>query len=201
MLLHGSTGTEQALKAVGEILEAQGDRIAVAVVGGAALNLLGVVDRTTRDVDILALGLPPDSPTPRLVEPPEQLPEPLVRAARLVAGRLGLADDWLNAGPALQWRQGLPDGLEQRVCWRQYGGLNLGVVDRRDLVFLKLYAAADSTGASSVHYQDLLALSPGEEELHSATDWVRSQDVSPEFHQILEQVLQHVRADTQADRE
>ena len=41
-MLLGSTGTEDALRAVGEILEANGEEFAIAVVGGAALNLLGV---------------------------------------------------------------------------------------------------------------------------------------------------------------
>ena len=77
MLLHGSTETEQALKAVGEILEARGHAYAVVMVGGAALNLLGVVDRPTRDVDIMAFGEPPTDPSPKLIAPPQDLPEPL----------------------------------------------------------------------------------------------------------------------------
>jgi hypothetical protein len=49
-MLHGNTGTDAALKALGEILEAEGECFAVAVVGGSALNLLGIMDRATRDV-------------------------------------------------------------------------------------------------------------------------------------------------------
>lgn len=50
-----------------------------------------------------------------LREPPEPLPSPLVQAARAVARDLGLDPDWLNAGPALQWRAGMPPGLEARI--------------------------------------------------------------------------------------
>lgn len=79
--------------------------------------------------------------------------------------------------------------------WRRYGTLAVGIVGRRDLIFLKLYAAADSMGPASVHYRDLLALSPGEGELQAAADWVCTQDASPEFHRILNEVVQHVASD------
>ncbi len=156
MLLHGSTETEQALKAVGEILEARGHAYAAVVVGGAALNLLGVVDRPTRDVDIMAFGEPPTDPSPELIAPPQHLPEPLAQAVELTASDLGVA------------------GL-------------------RDLIFLKLFAAAAS-GPSSVHYSDLIALTPSEEELSAAAEWVAMQDASPDFHRILKEVVAHVRS-------
>lgn len=198
-MLHGSTGARDALKAVGEILDAEGQCFAIVVVGGTAMNLLGVVDRATRDVDIIAIGHPPDAATPGLREPPAQLPPGLNRAVTLVAKDLGLDSDWLNTGPALQWKQGLPPGLASRVHWSMYAGLHVGVVDRRDLVFLKLYAAADSPGPASVHYQDLLALKPTTEELREARDWILSQDASPDFHNVLEQVFGYVRKDSRAD--
>ncbi|HEY5060147.1 MAG TPA: hypothetical protein VII52_01365, partial [Gemmatimonadaceae bacterium] len=128
-----------------------------------------------------------------LREPPEPMPEPLIRAARTVARDLELDPNWLNAGPALQWRAGLPPGLEQRVEWRQYAGLWVGVVARYDLIFFKLFAAADSAGTHSVHYQDLLALRPSTSELDAAAAWVRTQDASPDFADILDLVVRHVR--------
>jgi hypothetical protein len=42
-----------------------------------------------------------------------------------------------------------------------------------------------------VHFQDLLALRPTEIELKEAAEWVRLQDTSPQFAEILEQVLDH----------
>ena len=112
---------------------------------------------------------------------------------RLTSGEeMGLAPGWLNAGPALQWRQGLPDGFAERVTWRSFAALQVGVADRMDLIFLKLYAAADS-GPSSVHYQDLLRLAPTGEEL---ARWVKTQDASPDFPTIVDQVIEHAKADT-----
>lgn len=107
---------ETALTKVGELLDAQGEAFAIVILGGAALNLLGVVARTTTDVDILAMGLPGDVSRPRQIsEPPARLPESLARAIRLVAGEMGLAADWMNTGPAPQWRTGLPAGLAGRI--------------------------------------------------------------------------------------
>jgi hypothetical protein len=170
----GSTQIESALQAVGELLAAEGHTIGIVIVGGAALNLLGIVERTTRDVDVLAFAVPGKGDRPRLVEPPE---------------------DWLNTGPALQWRQGLPPGFETRVEWRQFSALTVGIAGRYDLIFLKLYASADSTGPESVHYQDLLRLQPSGDELDEAAQWVRTQDTSSAFARILEEVLSHAGKD------
>jgi hypothetical protein len=203
MHLTGAGDVSDALMLVGELLAAEGREYAVTILGGAALNLLGIVERTTTDVDILAFATPwaGDSPPPhpRLHEPPEPIPEPLARAARTVARDLDLDPGWLNAGPALQWRAGLPPELETRVRWRRYAALWVGIVDRYDLVFFKLFAAADSTGPKSVHYQDLLALNPSIEELQAAAGWVRQQDASPEFSNILDRVVTHVRTDLGLD--
>jgi hypothetical protein len=71
----------------------------------------------------------------------------------------------------------------------------VGIVSRYDLVFFKLFAAADDSGTDSVHYQDLLALNPTASELHAAAEWVRGQDASDAFAEILERVVTHVRRD------
>lgn len=198
MDLTGPGDVDEALTLVGELLAAEGHEYAVTILGGAALNLLGIVERTTADVDILAFATPRPGGAPEqatLHEPPEPIPEPLARAARTVARDLGLDPGWLNTGPALQWRAGLPSGLEQRVEWRRYAALWVGVVARYDLIFFKLFAAADATGPQSVHYQDLLALRPSGAELDAAAAWVRTQDASPEFANVLDRVVSHVRQD------
>jgi len=200
MYFTGESDIENALQKVGELLTLQAETYAIVVLGGAALNLLGIVERVTTDVDILAFARQDGGTTARLEEPPDPMPEPLARAARTVARDLGLEDDWLNIGPALQWRSGLPGGLEGRVHWRQYGpALRVGLVDRYDLIFFKLYAAVDSTGPQSVHYQDLLALQPTSDELDRGRDWVALQDASPEFQRVLEVVVNHVGTDLKLD--
>jgi len=198
MELESSANIDTALSRVAELLAFAGEHYAVAVLGGAALVLLGIVDRATSDVDILAFAKS-DSPQPDLREPPEPFPEPLRRAIDTVARDMSLEERWMNAGPALQWKQGLPPGIAARVQWRHYGpavlpelGLDIGLVSRYDLVFFKLYATVDHATTRSVHYKDLLALSPTHEELIAAASWVRQQNASPEFGEILDQVVSHV---------
>lgn len=191
--MDGPDSIHRALQLVGELLAARGERIHIVVIGGAAVNLLGFVRRATTDVDILAFARE-EGPGPlRLTPPEEPLPKVMRDAAAAVASDLGLDPNWLNTGPASQWSTGLPPGLSGRVSWRDYGGLVVGLVARIDLIHFKLYAAADDRGPESVHFQDLLALSPSDEDLETAARWVREQDTSPEFAAILTQVIDHAR--------
>lgn len=184
-----------ALQALGEVLASQGESIAVVAVGGAALILQGFVQRTTQDIDIIALARDPGEMMPKAIEPPEPLPESLSQAIIRVARDFGLPEDWMNTVVGLQWKTGLPPGFAERIHWERYDGLWFGVADRYDLTFLKLFASVDSEGPSSVHFQDLMALDPTEGELSEAAEWVRSQDTSPEFAQILEEVLEYAKRD------
>lgn len=188
-----------ALRLVGELLAAEGASFAIVIFGGAALNLLGVITRSTTDVDIVAFASERSAggaeSARQLHPPPQPMPEPLLRAARTVARDLGLDPDWLNAGPALQRRLGLPPGLEARVHWHTFGGLTVGLLDRYDLVFFKLFAAADAPGPTSVHYQDLLALRPAADELQAAEAWVATQDASDIFAELLQVVVRQLHED------
>jgi len=185
---------ERALRMVGELLEARGERFAIVIVGGAAMNLASYVSRATTEVDVLAMADPAAGEVRVVRTPDAPLPAPLLAAASAVAKDVGLAEDWLDVRVAEQWRQELPPGLPARVSWQEFGGLEVGVVDRHDLVAFKLYAAADHRGPSSVHVQDLLALRPSDAELAAARAWLVRQDVSPELHQVLDRVIAHVRA-------
>ncbi len=185
---------EKALNAVGEILESQREEVGIVVLGGTALNLLGIVHRTTKDVDILAIGSQPVTEPKVTLRPPNPLPESLTQAIKRVARDFGLPEDWMNAVAGSQWRSGLPPSLEDRLEWRRYRGLHVGIVSRYDLIFFKLYAAVDSA-PTEIHYQDLRALHPSQQEVEDAARWVRSQDMSEGFGQILDQVLDRLRQD------
>lgn len=182
---------EEALSAVGELLAAEGERLAIIVVGGATMNLLGIVRRSTADVDVIARAHRDATGEWRL-EPAEPFPAALDRAIRTVARDLALADGWMNAVVGGQWLQGFPPGLTEDVVWRNYGeGLDVGLVGRRTLIALKLFAAADGD-PGSVHAQDLVALRPTEEELESAAVWVQTQDAAVEWASLVEGVIRHV---------
>ncbi len=192
-MLSGPGEIRRALQLVGELLEANGSRFDIVVVGGSALNLLGIISRATTDVDVLALAERTRGGPTVLSRPGATLPAPLVGAARIVARDLGLDPHWLNTGPEAQWDSGLPPGLDSRITWETFGLLSVGLVGRRDLIFLKVYAAADDIGPGSVHFQDLVALVPTDGELTEAAAWVQSQDPSLDFGRIVAEVVKHAR--------
>ena len=182
---------EAALQAVGELLQADGQPMSIVILGGAALNLLGIVSRTTRDVDIVAVTETPGDRA-HLARPPKPLPGPLQKAIDQVARDFDLPPNWLNRGPAGQWDVGLPPGFADRLEWRTYAGLDVGIADRVDLILFKLEAAADQPDSDSRHFDDLVHLDPTDEELRRAAEWAREKNVGAEYHSIIERVVAHV---------
>jgi hypothetical protein len=177
---------DEALSAVGELLEAARAPCEIVVIGGAALQVLGLVTRPTADVDVVAIldkGL-------RSAEP---LPEPLARAAHRVAVDFGMPDDWLNPGPTAMLRWGLPEGFVERLVARSYGALTAHFASRFDQIHFKLFAFADLGGGR--HEADLGALRPTREELLAAATWARTQDPSEGFRGVLVAALERLGVD------
>jgi hypothetical protein len=79
----------------------------------------GLLSRTTRDVDILALM----DDTHKLVSP-VPLPDHLIKAAGEVAEALNLPENWLNNGPSRNegglFQMWLPAGFQERLHAREY---------------------------------------------------------------------------------
>ncbi len=172
----------EALTVLGEVLQERGEAYDLAIIGGGALLLLGLIERPTKDLDIVA-RIEGDSWTEA-----DPLPEPLLSAIVEVAGALDLPDNWLNAGPTLLMRFGLEEGFSARAEVRTFGSLTIRIAGRRDQVALKLYAAVDQ-GPRSRHFADLQRLGPGEDELLAAALWCRSHDPSAGFLEMLLQAL------------
>ncbi|HKP75198.1 MAG TPA: hypothetical protein VJT67_06610 [Longimicrobiaceae bacterium] len=183
---------EEALSAVGGLLAVEDAETAIVVVGGATLNLLRLVERTTDDVDVIARAVAPIGDVPAVLVPPDPLPDALRRAIRRVSRDFGLAGDWMNTAIAGQWKRGLPPWLGHDIQWREYGGLQVGLVGRRTLIALKLFAAVDQS-IRSVHAQDLIALAPTDGELEQAAEWVLTQDASEVFPRLVAEMVEHVR--------
>lgn len=184
---------DTALSAVGELLASDGFDESIVVVGGAALSLLGLVPRATRDVDVIARALNSepdavDARRPMRLVRPDPLPDHLVRAVATVARDFGLRSNWMNTDVALQWRSGLPPGMNEDLSWRRYDGLNVGLAGRRGLIPLKLFAAVDD-GPRGVHFQDLVKVRPTRQELDQAAQWVKTQDASSIFIQMVDEVV------------
>lgn len=112
---------ETALKLLGaRLVLARAPAIGLVVCGGSALIALGLIKRTTRGVDVLAL-----IDSNGNLASPEPLPNYLLNAAKEVSRDLGLAPDWLNNGPSRDagglFQLGLPEGIEGRLHARSYG--------------------------------------------------------------------------------
>jgi hypothetical protein len=181
----------KALQAVGELLAVDDFRFGIVVIGGAALNLLGVVDRATRDVDVVAVTEVPGHPE-IIARPPSPLPAALTAAITQVARDFELPENWMNTGPAGQWDVGFLQGFAARITWTTYGGLDVGLADRLDLICFKLDAAADQPTSNSRHFRDLVALNPSDREIGIASEWVHEQNVGVEHHTIIDRVVAHV---------
>lgn len=178
---------DQALHLTAQCLDARGAAPEVLVVcGGSALLALGLVNRTTKDVDELA-GV---DATTGLIDP-RPFSATLSSVVDEVGAQLDLPRGWLNAGPADQVLAGLPEGFLSRLIRRDYGPrLTIHYPDRYDLIHLKLFAAIDQ--GPGRHVSDLLTLAPTDEEMLAAGSWVLMQDASESFPSLVKEALTHL---------
>lgn len=176
---------ERLLSALGEQLASAGERYELVVIGGSGLLALGVIERATRDIDIVALRADGDLDTA------EPMPEGLRAARDQVARDFSLPLEWLNAGPTDLLEFGLPNGFVDRLQRHDYGeGLVVYLASHYDQIHFKLYALVDQ--GPGKHEEDLRALSPTEEELIAAARWSTSQDPSEGYRLMLRQTLTHL---------
>ena len=143
------------------------------VIGGAALGILEIIDRPTRDVDLLDAVIP----------------GPVNDAARAFAVTNGLSEEWLNTGPS---------GLMQNLPhdWREhqqplYAGksLTLMTLGRRDFIFAKFWAMCDRLR----DVDDLVAFAPDDSELNLATTWAKPLDSNPLWPQHVDNMASTLR--------
>jgi len=172
------------------------DPIEIVVCGGTALILTGMVPRTTKDVDILALA------KSGVLRSPDPLPDDLREAAAEAAEDMDLPANWLNNGPSRGegglFQMGLPARLAERLHSQQYGvHLTVHFIDRVDQIHFKLYAAVDRGG---YHIEDLRALDPTPSEIEKAARWAMSHDVSEGFLMVLKDLLRKLGYADPADR-
>jgi hypothetical protein len=149
-----------------QFLEDRGLSFEAVVIGGAALGLLGIISRQTRDCDILRPPLPPE----------------IRDAARAFARTLreqgeALDDDWLNNGPA-SLADSLPEGWSTRLQIAYQGrSIILRCLGRTELLMSKLFALCDR----GIDLRDCVALAPTAEELRGICPWLERQDGNQEW--------------------
>src|SRR4029078_13418315 len=79
----------QTLEHFDDFLEARGLRLDAIIVGGSALVLIGIIDRPTRDVDVLSPDL-----APSITDASRAF------ALEMRSRGIELGDAWLNNGPS-----------------------------------------------------------------------------------------------------
>jgi len=179
------------LSALGEQLESSSvEPIELLVCGGSAMIFLGLAQRTTKDVDILASVKQTEAGDTSFIKA-TPLKEEFIAAAKKVARDFNLPENWINTGPTSAVDLGLPDRLMERVTTREFGRkLTIHFLGRYDQIHFKLYAAVDQ--GAGVHYEDLLTLKPTADELEQAARWSMTHDVSEGYRQILKDLLNHM---------
>jgi hypothetical protein len=166
------------LDAFDAFLADRGLRFEAVVIGGTALNLLGVVRRTTRDCDVLH----------------PEIPASILQAAKeFAAERNGLGDplqsDWLNNGPASLTKV-LPQGWQERLTPVFEGrAVVLRSLGRLDLLRSKLFGLCDR----ATDFGDCVALAPTPGELSLILPWLQDQDGNAEWPAHVIEVLDDLR--------
>jgi len=173
---------EVYLRALDEQLGLRGRSVELVVCGGTALNVLGIVDRATRDIDVMGMIVGAGDIEEAVFE------DWFLESAARVAADFDLPEGWINSEPTSMVRTGLPDGLAVRLVTTRYGDhLTVHYTSRYDLIHLKLYAAVDKQDR---HLEDLKALEPSREEMTAAALWCLDQDPSDAFSSELVGLLE-----------
>lgn len=145
-------------------LESKGMTFSGVVIGGAALNLLGVVDRATSDVDCLRPEL-----SKELLEVAEEF--------RARNPDLELKENWFNNGP-ISLQRDLPEGWFKRcVPLFQGSALTLSTLGREDLLRSKLLAYCDRGD----DLKDCIKLNPTRKEIQGVQGWIEQYDGNPDW--------------------
>ncbi len=148
------------------------------VIGGAALNLLGVVSRLTRDCDVLDPQIPDEILSASIAFANEQ---------RSI-GNVDITKHWFNNGPATLKRN-LPKKWESRLVPVFTGkAIIFKGLARADLLKTKLYAQADRQDDLA----DCVALKPTLLELKDSIEWVQNQDANPNWPKHVENIFTEV---------
>ncbi|MGK5084447.1 DUF6036 family nucleotidyltransferase [Bdellovibrionota bacterium FG-1] len=129
------------------------------VCGGSALLVVDLIDRTTRDIDVI---------TP-------ELDTVLKDLATLIGKRHGLEEGWLNNGPASLARDLEPGWKNRTESIFQGVALRLESLGKRDLLASKLFAFCDR---DEQDLDDIWGMAPSWSEVESLRNWLLDRDAS-----------------------
>ncbi len=160
-----------------KFLKSQGLKFETVIIGGAALNIMDVSHRKTKDVDCLDPEIPTEIKTAS-------------EHFAIQRSDLKLDKNWLNNGP-VNLKTDLPKGWRLRTRLLYKGkAIHLDVLGRDDLLKSKLFAYCDRT---TPDFEDLKILKPTSEELDLAITWVQERDLHPNWPTHVEKAFQVLR--------
>lgn len=154
-------------------LASKGLKFETVIIGGAALLVLGIINRATRDVDCLDPHIPNN-----------------IKEASIEFSKVNNLDsDWLNNGPELL-KDDLPEDWIDRVTLIFEGdALKLFTLGRIDLLRSKLYAYCDR----QQDLQDCIALEPTDCELDEIKPWLYERDGNPDWKEHIDRSILFLR--------
>jgi hypothetical protein len=157
---------KETLQQFDKLLFKRGLRFEAVVIGGAALDLLGVISRPTKDCDILCPVIPAE----------------IVAASHAFATDIReqggvLQQDWLNNGPASLSHHLLPNWEQRTQPLFSGRSMQLRCLERSDFLCAKLFALCDR----GIDLGDCIALAPTSSELATVLPWLERQDANPDW--------------------
>ena len=176
---------EVYLKALNSQLKLNNKKIEFVVCGGTALNAMGLVYQTTKDIDVLGFVENNDD---NIIIKKAIFPDWLKEMVSTISRDFNIPKDWLNSGPTSMLDLGLPTNFEKRLLRKEYGkNLSIYYISRIDQIYFKLYASVDRGG---YHLDDLKKLNPDSDELYNASKWCVTHDISEGFKIVLKDLLE-----------
>lgn len=142
-------------------LQTQGLKFSAIAIGGSALSIMGIIDRHTRDLDLLT--------TP--------IPLPIQNAALSFSKKESLDLNWLNNAPSELSRHLPQDWMSQTVELYSGKALTLHCPCRLHMIYAKFWAMCDRDR----DLDDLLAMKPSTVEITEAVHWTKPLDANPQW--------------------
>jgi hypothetical protein len=165
---------KEVIKAFDKYLKKHNVTFEAVVIGGAALIVLDITDRSTKDIDCLI---------PKI---PSHVKKLSGKFAEIYSKNNSyLQTNWLNNGP-IDLQNDLPKGWKKRLRNLWSGdNLDLKTLSQSDLLLVKLYAYCDR----QIDLADCIALSPKIKDLTAAYGWLTERDANPDWPKHVENSL------------
>jgi hypothetical protein len=147
------------------------------IIGGAALNILNITNRVTRDIDFISPEIP-------LV-----IKQASIDFVNLNPKFQLNAKTWFNNGPISIVKDLQADWQNRLVNIYKGKAIDLFTLGRLDFLMTKLYAYCDR----DFDYSDCIALKPTAKEIEDCRAWVLKGDANPLWPKRVQEQFQRLK--------